>query len=83
MTLEYLIEITIKIIISGRLLKIIINIENIINYVLGALTLLSTMALGLTVLYSTTQEQRQERHLLTSLITDLQHQIPKPKTMRS
>src|SRR5690606_4760770 len=53
------------------------HVDNLKYYVLGVLTALCVMALSVTVLYHTTQEQRQEKHQLTSLITDLQSKIPK------
>src|SRR5690606_8660131 len=53
------------------------HVDNLKYYAVGTLILLVTMALGLTVLYHTTQEQRQERRQLTSRITDLQSKIPR------
>lgn len=54
------------------------HVDNLKYYFFVTLTLVGAMALGLTILYNTTQEQREERHRLTSQITDLQRKIPKP-----
>lgn|SRR5690606_7995406 len=53
------------------------HVDNLKYYAVGTLTLIGAMALGLAVLYHTTQAQRLERRQLTSRITDLQSKIPK------